>query len=418
MRRLTIATLLFVLIAVPWLVFNYPDKAQYLVDAISSVGNQLAAVVMHKPKTVAGLQSKYNIAAKRGTDKVKVLIVPGHEPNYGGAEFGKLKERDMTVELAENLAQILRNNGRYEVFVTRSADSWSPEFKEYFENEWQNITDWQKSYKREFVNLTRITGAKPMKPVVYHNAVPERVALRLYGITKWANANEVDIVIHVHFNDYPGHPANRPGKYAGFAIYTPEQLYANSTTTRTIAESVFRRLAKYNPVSDFGPESDGIVEEPDLIAVGAYNTADAASMLVEYGYIYEPQFTNDDTRDLALKDLAFQTYLGLQDFFGVGNDHGLAYDTLLLPYNWQKELTKGNRQDKDIFVLQTAFAFGGLYPPENKSRNDCPRTGTFGACTRAALDAFQKRNGIDDEKGEVGQGTLKALNREYGGRVF
>jgi hypothetical protein len=166
------------------------------------------------------------------------------------------------------------------------------------------------------------------------------VALRLYGINKWENENNVDIAIHVHINDNPRRNPTGPGIYSGFTMYVPEKEYTNSPTTKAVAETIFKRLAKYNPVSDLPIEDNGIVEEGDLIAIGAHNTANAASMLIEYGYIYEPQFQDKTVRLETLKDMAFQTYLGLQDFFGSGNDVSFAYDTLMLPHAWKGNLSR------------------------------------------------------------------------------
>lgn len=418
MRHLIIACLLFALIGAPWIVNNYPIQFQYITDAIVNVAGQIAAVIVHKPKTVAGLQSKYNISATRGTDKIRILLVPGHEPDYGGAEYRGLKERDMNIELANNLAEILKNNSKYEVFVTRDDKSWLPELSDYFKNSWGDIVEWKNLYKEEYQGLQSIIGNNSTKPKVYHNSAPNNVALRLYGITKWANEKDMDIVIHIHFNDNPGHTPNSPGKYGGFAIYVPEEQFVNSTTTKTIVESIFQRLSKYNAISDLKGESEGVIEESELIAIGVYNTADAPSMLIEYGYIYEPQFADKNTRDLAIKDFAFQTYLGIQDFFGSGNDYSLAYDTLMLPYRWQREIKINDGPSKDILALQTALQSKGLYPPTSRNKNDCPRTGTFGSCTKAALIEFQSKNGIKDENGIVGPKTLEVLNKEYGNKVI
>ena len=187
----------------------------------------------------------------------------------------------------------------------------------------------------------------------------------------------------------------------------------NSTTTKAVAETVFKRLAKYNGVSDLAGESAGIVEEPDLIAIGVNNTSDAASLLIEYGYIYEPQFTNPDTQPLAIQDLAFQTYLGLEDFFGAQAGVSFGYDTLMIPHQWNTTITKKEAPTEDVFALQTALLLEGTYPPSNRSMNDCPRSGTFGPCTKAALDSFQKKYNITSEKEIVGPQTLNILNNLY-----
>lgn len=418
MRYYLIVLFVIILFTTPWLAVNYPNQINDLTRSFTDMASQIAAVVMHKPRTIAGLQSKYNVATTQGVSKIRILLVPGHEPGYGGAEFGSIKERDLNVELANDLQQILANNSKYQVFVTRSITAWAPEFADYFKNSLQDIIDWVKAYQQESIKLVPVNSMNG-KPRILHNSAPIDKAYRLYGITKWANDNNIDIVIHIHLNDYPGHSPNVAGKYSGFTIYIPEKQYLNSTTTQAVAQTIFQRLAKYNPVSNLLGESDGITYEPDLIAIGAKNTADAASMLIEYGYIYEPQFTNPSVRDLALKDLAFQTYLGLQDFFDPSNTINLArsYDTLVLPHEWRSPMSVKNSSSPDVFSLQTAFISDGLYPPEKTNMNDCPRTGTIGSCTKAALDAFQKKYGITGEKGIIGEKTIEKLNSIFGTRV-
>jgi hypothetical protein len=263
------------------------------------------------------------------------------------------------------------------------------------------------------LRLVRNGSVSKVSNGVEHNSAPQDVALRLYGINKWVNDNKVDIAIHIHFNDYPRRDHSNPGEYSGLSIYVPERQYSNSPTTKAIADSVFKRLSKYNAISNFPSEKVGVIEEQDLIAIGSYNTVDAPSMLIEYGYLYEPQFTDVQVRDLVLKDLAFQTYLGIQDFFGAGNDVSLAYDTLMLPHVWNKDLSKNSTDKVETLALQSALLLEGLYPPKNKTKNDCPRSGKFGPCTTDALTNFQKKYGIRGERDVMGEQTKKILNTKY-----
>src|SRR5665213_3140096 len=53
------------------------------------------------------------------SQKVRILIVPGHEPDYGGAQFGSLDERNLVVEIGQDLQQYLQTNSNYQVFITR-----------------------------------------------------------------------------------------------------------------------------------------------------------------------------------------------------------------------------------------------------------------------------------------------------------
>src|SRR3989338_2172346 len=56
------------------------------------------------------LKAKYNLA-KQGGPKIKVLIVPGHDPKDGGAEYKQVKERTLNVALADELKNYLINQG-------------------------------------------------------------------------------------------------------------------------------------------------------------------------------------------------------------------------------------------------------------------------------------------------------------------
>jgi N-acetylmuramoyl-L-alanine amidase len=434
MRNTLIAIFISALFYTAWSAGAYPQALTYVNDfynkvdrVIADTGQYLATVILHKTLTVAELKDKYNSPTPK---RIRVLLVPGHEPGYGGAEYGSLKEREMNVELANYLSQFLKSNDHYEVIVARDNDKWNPIFLNYFISQWNDIIAFFRENRDE--NLRNIsvgtnlspgrtstsTPTQSTQPKVEHNVARNDVALRLYGINKWGNENSIDIAIHIHINDNPRRNPTGPGVYSGFTMYVPEKEYTNSPTTKAVAETIFKRLAKYNPVSDLPIEDNGIVDEGDLIAIGAHNTANAASMLIEYGYIYEPQFQDPTVRSKTLKDMAFQTYLGLQDFFGSGNDVSFAYDTLMLPHAWDDNLSKGTSNSEDALALQSALLLEGFYPGAGKTKNDCPRTGKIGPCTLDALSAFQKRYGIKGEEGFVGEKTRLILNGKYSVRAI
>lgn len=422
MRHLTAALFVILLLAVPWMMYH-PRQVSFFFSTMQSLEGQLAAVILtHNPKTIAEIKSHYDSSGifDVKSEKVRILLVPGHEPDYGGAEYGSLKERDMTVELAKDLQQFLQKNNRYEVFITRDDKAWDPTFANYWKTGWDDIIAWQKGHKDAIASMTSVGKFHSIKPSVVHLSAPADVALRLFGIGKWANENNMDIIIHIHFNDIPGHAASVPGKYSGFSIYVPQKDYYNSTTTKALADTVFKRLQRLNAISDLPGESNGIVEDQDLIAIGANNSVDAASMLIEYGYIYEPQFTDKSLRSKALQDLAFQTYLGLQDFFEPRSPFAAvgSFDTLMMPYQWTESMSRATADSSDVYALQTALVLDGVYPPDGRSLNDCPRTGAIGGCTKAALQAFQDKYGISGEKGTVGAKTVEMLNKIYGGKAL
>ena len=421
MRHYLGALVAVVILAIPWSIYTYPDSAASFLSSFGGVGDQIAAIIIsHNAKTLAEIQSHYypSPTSLPGQHKVRILLVPGHEPDYGGAEYSNLKERNMTVEIADDLKEFLQNNGRFQVYVTRDTASWDPLFTNYFKDNWNNIQEWIDANKADFNHLVNLGQFHPIIPSPFHNSAPKNVAMRLYGIEKWANENNIDIILHLHFNDYPGHSLSSPGEYSGFTIYVPQNQYYNATTTHVLAGFIKKRLEKFNPVSDLPQESKGVVEDSDLIAVGAYNSVDAASMLVEYGYIYESQFTNPTLRSQAIRDMAFQTYLGLQDFFDPRSvtSTSNSLDTLIMPHLWNEAMVGNSAPASEVFALQTALLINGSYPPGNKSKNDCPRTGTIGPCTREALRAFQNKYGITGEDGTAGQKTIQMLNQLYSGR--
>jgi N-acetylmuramoyl-L-alanine amidase len=243
--------LALILFGVPAVSSRFGPQVDQITRLFGEATSQFAAVILsHNPKSITDIQAKYNspgvtFATSNGTPisqpKVRILLVPGHEPDFGGTEFGSLKERDMTVELAQDLSGFLANNDHYQVITTRDHTQWLPTFANYFKNNWQDIIDWEKASAKDMAYRISIGSSTPSVPIIVHNRAPNDVAYRLYGITKWANENDIDITIHIHFNDDTEHPYNTPGSHSGFAIYVPEHQYGNSTTSRAIAETIFKR---------------------------------------------------------------------------------------------------------------------------------------------------------------------------------
>lgn len=394
------------LVFLGFLVF-FPRSTHYIGLTMENVTNNLAAVFFNKFVTTSFLRDKY-VAVSQGGPKLNILIVPGHEPNFGGTEYKDLKERDMNVLLAKYLEKFLKDDGHYGVTISRDLNSWSSELSKYFNEHSDQVVNFINKHQDDMSQMVSDGSVIKIDNGIKHNNAQKDAALRLYAINMWANENKVDIIIHIHFNNYPRKNMKSIGDYSGFAIYVPEKQYSNSATTLAIATEIYKRLSKYNAISDLPKENVGMVEEQNLIAIGAYNTLDAPSMLIEYGYIYESQFNDGVIQGLILKDMAFQTYLGLQDFFEKQNVGG--HDTLLFPHTWEETTTDTKIDRRDILALQTALITEGLYPPQQKSKNDCPRTGYFGKCTLDALGEFQKKYDIEGERNIVGSQTKKILN--------
>jgi len=394
------------------LLFSVISLSDVRLDGIKN----LAGVFFIDSITEKELKNDYALA-EEGTGKIKILIVPGHDEGRGGTEFRGIKERNLNIEIAETLTRILRKEGSFEVLLTRNKNEYHKGIQEYIETNYKEIKDFRKNYKETMESLVQ-SGLVDMRKGVEHNSAPSATAIRLYGINKWANENDIDIVIHIHLNDYPGRRYNQSGKYSGATIYIPEKQFSNAKASKALAESVFNRLTTYSAQSNLPLESAGIVEDQELIAIGSYNTLDPAVMLIEYGYIYEARFMYPEVRALAIEESAMQTYLGILDFFDIQelNTENI-YSTATLPYLWNNNLKKGTRGSKDVFALQTALAFQFLYPSEKRSKNDCPINGNFGPCTARAVIDFQKKYDIEPASGFVGPLTRYKLNELYSQQI-
>ena len=155
------------------------------------------------------------------------------------------------------------------------------------------------------------------------------------------------------------------------------------------------------------------MKDQDLIAVGSYNTVDPVSLLIEYGYIYEPQFKQADVRNLIFQEYAYQTFIGLENFFGASEQTKNAFGTDVLPHNWNTNLAESATPLVNVLALQFALAKEGFYPPPGNTKNDCPITAVFGPCTERALSSFQNINNIKGENGFVGNETRNVLNKLF-----
>ncbi len=352
---------------------------------------------------------------RKSGERVRILVVPGHDAEYSGTVFGGLKEVELNWLLADRLYELLKSEPGFEVFLTQTSAGYSPTFQKYFTDGREGILKFVEDHKARMENFVQ-AGKVARVTQVEHNNAPTEVALRLFGINKWANENGIDIVIHIHFNDYPGRRRGQEGKYSGFAIYVPENQYSNAKGSKSVASFVYDRLSKLYPPSNLPIEDQGIVEDQELIAIGSNNTLDGAGMLIEYGYIYESAFYEPELRDTAVSDLALQTFLGVMDFFGKKPDASLSseYETAYVPHVWEKDLEHGIESDPDVLRLQAALALEGVYPPPGEDKNDCPLTGSFGNCTKRSVKAFQEKQNIVPAEGYVGEKTRMKLNEMFG----
>jgi N-acetylmuramoyl-L-alanine amidase/peptidoglycan hydrolase-like protein with peptidoglycan-binding domain len=353
--------------------------------------------------SVGQLVQKY--ASANSGKKIRILIVPGHEPGFGGAEYQNTYEREITVSIADELAAYLRTNPRYEVLISRSNTNWNDALSTYFQQHWSDIQTFVTEHKLAFTKSidSGRTQQRAESDQVTHAIAPDDVALRLYGINEWTNDTDVDLVVHIHINDSPDHTENDPSQNSGFAVYVPDSQYGNAATSRPLGEAIASRLSILISTSTLPVENKGVVEDQQLIALGAYDTLSVPSALIEYSYITEPQILHPEVRALVTKDYAYETYLGIQDFF---KDPVLpSYPTASLPFMFVSTTNPVGSASPTTYVLQIALHLLGFYPtlPSTipptvrlmaPSLTTCPINGIMGPCTRDGLEAFQRAKGL------------------------
>lgn len=268
----------------------------------------LTALFFPERITPEGLLEKH-----RSDEPLKVLIVPGHDADSWGADYRGIREADLTVEIGKELRALFAADPAFEVSITRENGMFTQEFASYFEEERSLIGEFRDYVRTVFRDALRRKMVVP-KTDNYHGVASGADAQKLYGVNKWANENDVDVVLHLHFNDYARRRLDQPGRYSGFSIYVPESQLPNARASRAVAEAVAAALKTAAAPSNYPQERGVIVEDQELIAVGSNASLDAAALVIEYGYIYEPQFIDTARRHSTMRELALRTYEGVRDF--------------------------------------------------------------------------------------------------------
>ena len=247
---------------------------------------------------------------------IRILIVPGHDNEVYGAKYKGLKEANMALVLGTEIYNTLKQDKRFTVFITREESGYTKDFADYFANHMDEIKTFKESSKEKMSE--RVTeGNFIKKPNVPHFSVKEPVALKLYGLNKWENENNIDAVIHIHFNDDGRKNQSRPGKYVGFSVYMPDNQLPSHDLSQPLAQDIFDALKSKYTNSTYVKENGGVIADQKLIVLGANDSLlpSVRSVLIEYGFIYEKQFRTYASRKVAFQERADITAQAIKDYF-------------------------------------------------------------------------------------------------------
>ncbi len=328
-------------------------------------------------------------------EKIRILLVPGHDEDSIGTAFGKLREIDINREVVSLLADEFSKDNRFEILRAHEGKKYSSFLQEYFDLYDKEISVWRRSHINNF-RKKLVSGAVEKIKNPSHGGAKPFVAQRLYGINKWVEENYIDLVVHVHFNDYGSRKKGKAGEFTGFAVYVPDLQFRNGKDTFTIGEGIYKALSQVQVNSNQSQEGKytGPIPDQDLIALGAFDTLTTPSLLVEYGYMYEPVI-HTGAREELLRGFAIGTYKGIRHAL----DNTLPFfvkrptDDIKIDYVWHRNLVRGN-EGEDVFALQRFLRGEGYFSPEGKTQKECGFSLYFGDCTEKALRDFQGKNGL------------------------
>lgn len=278
--------------------------------SISAIGIS-ALILVSEKATTQNISQIYSI--NQQNKKIKLLIVPGHEPNAGGAdEFKKIKERDLNLQLSLLLKDDLSKNTDLEVILARDENGWNSDLENYVKTNEVEIMKWVSDMKKKMLAKVDIGEIELIDPNMKHNDAASTAVLFLYGTNKWIDKNNIDLVLHVHFNNNP--KINGKPNYAGYCMYVPEKQYSNSSSSKIFANYINEEISKIQKKSNMPQEKDTIIEDQQLIAIGNYDTLKIPSVLVEYAYIYEPIMTSSSTRNIFIEKAASSTATAINKY--------------------------------------------------------------------------------------------------------
>ena len=245
--------------------------------------------------------------------KIKILIVAGHEPNAGGAdEFKTIKERDLNLQLSNDLRDILSANQNLEIIMARDNNGWNPDLKNYVETSSTTIMKWVSDMKAKMMTKVASETIELIDPNMKHNDATTNAVLYLFATNKWAEENNVDLVLNIHFNSNP--KINGKPNFRGYCIYIPDSQYQNASSSKIFANYLNTEISKIEKPSNMPQEKGTIIPDQQLIATGVYDTLNIPVAVVEYAYMYEPMMLSSSTRNSFIKKAASSTATAISNY--------------------------------------------------------------------------------------------------------
>lgn len=250
-------------------------------------------------------------------DTIKVLIVPGHDDSFPGAKYKDIREADLNLSLANQIAKHFKDDKQIEVTVAREKNDYISSLRTYFDTQTVQVNEFIKSHA-DAMKKAIATGSVVVPKQVPHGNAARIPLYRLYAINKWSTEQKFDLVVHVHFNDEGRVSSSKSGKYSGYSVYVPDSNLLGAPISKELGTAIGKRLKRDFKRSDMSYEKShsdkyGVIPDLKLIALGANRTSALPRVLIEYGYIYESSLGAKKFKKTS-DVMAAATVYGIQDF--------------------------------------------------------------------------------------------------------
>ena len=214
--------------------------------------------------------------------------------------------------MSELIKDGLSTNPDIEVILARDENGWNSDLENYVMTSSSTIMSWVLDMKDKMMSKVSAGKMKLINPNMKHNDAASNAVLYLYGTNKWITENNIDLVLHVHFNSNP--KINGKPNYHGYCMYVPERQYSNSSSSKIFANYLNDEISKIQKPSNMPQEKDTIIEDQALIAIGNYDTLKIPSVVIEYAYMYESMMLSSSTRNNFIKTAASSTATAINNY--------------------------------------------------------------------------------------------------------
>ncbi len=258
----------------------------YLSCALLLLGLSVASNDLRDPVSSTGC-NPFSYVSSYDKKTKRILLVPGHDDEYGGCRGKAGQEENINLAIAEDIKFFLDRDSDFVAEITRSTSGYTKPLRDFLDSN-------RKELRERALDILREESSE----------LVERYT-RNFGLAEYSNRKKPDLTIHVHVNNDP-----TDSTLQGFVTFWSQ--YNNSYyRSRKFAAQIRNKLASEFPMSTSPAERHGISARPYVVLGSPWLRVKPPSVLVEYGYINDTTLAIPQTQ----MDAAFLTYQAVKAGF-------------------------------------------------------------------------------------------------------